>query len=228
MKWFKVLIFLFGIVYLNAQVDSSMQTMSCCPSGKYYKNVVSVGGKYLFTSLNNTRAALSENGFLLDENAFEYQLRLFQLPKIFYFQQLGSLQSNNYASVTGFGLKEDFRLPLIKKSHIELTPYIEVGGGYYRMNIIKGVTHNSISTVLDSEIENYFIDNYSLTGDIGLDLGFNFNIGSSKIAIVANGGYILNYPSKWRLAGSLAFADRMDISSPYFGVTLRYENICCK
>ena len=84
MKWFKVLIFLFGIVYLNAQVDSSMQTMSCCPSGKYYKNVVSVGAS-IYLPLNNTRAALSENGFLLDENAFEYQLRLFQLPKSFIF-----------------------------------------------------------------------------------------------------------------------------------------------
>ena len=85
MKWFKVLIFLFGIVYLNAQVDSSMQTMSCCPSGKYYKNVVSVGGKYLFTSLNNTRAALSENGFLLDKMPLSINSGYFSFQKSFIF-----------------------------------------------------------------------------------------------------------------------------------------------
>lgn len=230
MKWFSLFTFLLISLVANAQLDSTktMENMSCCPGGKYYSNVVAVGGKYIFSAMSKTRNTLSDHGFILDKEASEFQLRLYNLPKFYYYQQLGTLSASNYASVTGFGIKEDFRLPLLKDKAVELTPYIEVGAGYYMLNIVKGVTHNSMSTVFDSEIENYFIDNFTVTGDLGLDLGFSFHLGGSKIGIVASGGYILNYPSEWRLAGSLAFAEKLDISSPYVGLTVKLENPCCK
>ncbi|MEZ4911019.1 MAG: hypothetical protein R2774_09160 [Saprospiraceae bacterium] len=229
MKWFSFFTFILFSFTVQSQSDTTitMEAKTCCPDGKYYSNIVAVGGKYIFSSMTKTRNTLSDNGFILNEEAIEYQLRFYNLPKLYYFQQLGTLNASNYASVIGLGLKEDFRLPLLKDKVVELTPYIEVGGGYYMLNIIKGVSHNSMSTVLDSQIENYFMDNFTATADIGLDLGFTFHIGSSKIGIVANGGYILNYPTEWRLAGSLAFSDKMDISSPYVGFTVKLEKPCC-
>jgi hypothetical protein len=189
-------------------------------------NIISVGGKYFSNSLKNTRTTLSENGFLLDQEAFEYQVRLYNLPKIFYFQQLGTLTNTNYASITGFGVKEDLRLTLLKNSNFVITPYLELGGGYYRMNIAKGVKSNSISAVLGSQVENYFLDNFVISGDIGLDLGFGFNVDKRRFSIIFNGGYISNFPTEWRLASSLAFKEKINLSSPYAGVTLRLDMKC--
>ncbi|MBK8668204.1 MAG: hypothetical protein IPN89_01575 [Saprospiraceae bacterium] len=191
-----------------------------------YSNLVSVGGKYYFNPLKNTITTLANNGFSLDQEAFEYQLKLYNLPKIFYYQQLGTLRNTNYASVTGMGIKEDIRFNLIKNSNFVLTPYIELGGGYYRMNIAKGVTTNSVSTVLGSQIENYFLDNFILSGDVGLDLGFGFNVDDKRFSLILNGGFIANYPSEWRLASSLAFKEKVNLASPYAGLTLRMD-ICC-
>jgi hypothetical protein len=207
-------------------IDSSM-TSSCCAN--CYSNIVSVGGKYYFNTLGNTRTLLGDNGFLMDQEAFEYQLRLYNLPKIFYFQQLGTLTNTNYASVTGIGLKEDFRWNIFKNSkHFILAPYIELGGGYYRMNIVKGVGPNSITSVLNSSVENYFVDNFVLSGDVGLDLGFGFDIEDKRLNIIFNGGYITNVPSQWRLAGSLAFREKINLASPYAGVTVRLDINCSK
>lgn len=206
--------------------DSAM-TASC--SANTYCNIVSVGGKYYYNTLGNTRTLLGDNGFQMDQEAFEYQLRLYNLPKIFYFQQLGTLSNTNYASVTGIGLKEDFRLNILKNSkHFILAPYVELGGGYYRMNIVKGVGANTISTVLNSSVENYFVDNFVFSGDIGLDLGFGFDLEGKRLSVIFNGGYITNVPSQWRLAGSLAFKEKINLASPYAGVTVRLDMNCSK
>jgi hypothetical protein len=203
--------------------DSSMATSTCA---NCYCNIVSVGSKYYFNTLGNTRTLLGNNGFQMDQEAFEYQLRLYNLPKIFYFQQLGTLTNSNYASVTGIGLKEDFRWNVLKKSkHFILAPYVELGGGYYRMNIVKGVGSSSISSVLNSNVENYFVDNFVLSGDVGLDLGFGFDIEDKRLSVIFNGGYITNIP-EWRLAGSLAFREKINLASPYAGVTVRLDMNC--
>jgi hypothetical protein len=199
-------------------------TAACCASR--YCNLVSFGGRYYFNTLENTRQTLAANGFLLDQEAFEYQLRVYNLPKVFYFQQLGTLQNTNYASITGIGLKQDIRFNIFKKSNFILAPYVEFGAGYYRMNIAKGIKSNSISSVLGSQVENYFIDNFVVSGDIGLDLGFGFDIDSRRLSIVFNGGYLANIPSEWRLAGSLAFKEKINLGSPYAGVTIRLDMKC--
>lgn len=207
---------------MDVKMDSSK---SCCAD--CYCNIVSFGGKYYFNTLKNSRTTLSENGFSLDQEAFEYQLRLYNLPKIFYFQQLGTLVNTNYASVTGIGLKEDIKFNIIKSNNFFLAPYIELGGGYYRMNIAKGVKSNSIASVLGSEVENYFLDNFVLSGDVGLDLGFGFNLDNkNRLSMIFNGGYITNVPAEWRLAGSLAFKEKINLSSPYAGVTIRLDVNC--
>ncbi len=94
------------------------------------------------------------------------------------------------------------------------------------MNIAKGITSNTISSVLGSEVENYFLDNFVLSGDVGLDLGFGFAIDNNRLSIVFNGGYISNVPTEWRMAGSLAFKEKVNLSSPYAGVTIRLEMNC--
>ena len=208
----------------NDMMVMTDSTKSCCSD--CYCNIVSFGGKYYFNTQKSTRTTLAQNGFSLDQEAFEYQLRLYNLPKIFYYQQLGTLTNSNYASVTGIGLKEDIRFNIIKSSHVVLAPYIEIGGGYYRMNIAKGINSNTIASVLGSEVENYFLDNFVISGDVGLDLGYGFNIDKTRFSIILNGGYISNVPSEWRLAGSLAFKEKINISSPYAGVTIRLDMNC--
>lgn len=206
--------------------DSAMTKCESC-----YKNIVSAGGRYYFSPLKNSVTTLGANGFVLDGTALEYQVRLFNLPKIFYYQQLGTLTNTNYASVTGFGVKEDIRINILKNSTFSLTPYAELGGGYYRMNIAKGVVSNSISSVLGSEVENYFLDNFVLSGDLGLELGIGFKIDNRRLNVLINGGYLANVPAQWRMAGSLAFKEKLNISSPYAGVTLRLDmecDDCCK
>ena len=200
---------------------SSCCSDSCC--GPCYKNILSVGGKYFVNPLGNTRTLLAENGFILDEYALEFQVRLYNLPKIFYYQQLGTLDRGKYSSVTGIGVKEDIRWNIIKNSPFFFTPYIEFGAGYYRMNIVKGVKGNSITSVLTNEVETNYAENFVLTGDVGIDLGVGFKLNQSRLSILFNGGYMTNVPSEWRLAGSLAFKEKINLSSPYVGVTVRLE-----
>jgi hypothetical protein len=226
-----------GFMTMNAQEtatikmdEKSMMTMdsmkTCC--GPCYCNILSVGGKYYFNTLSNTRTTLAANGFPMDQEAFEYQVRIYNLPKIFYFQQLGTLSNTNYASITGFGVKEDLRWNIVKNSNFIFTPYVELGGGYYRMNISKGVTNSSISTVLGGKVESYYLDNFVLSGDIGLDLGVGFNAGDKRFSIILNGGYITNFPSEWKINSSLAFKEKMNLGSPYTGLTLKMDMSCNK
>lgn len=195
-----------------------------------YKNRVSVGAKYLLNPLSNTAATFASSGFVLDEQAIEYQLRIHNLPKMYYYQQLGSLTSNgNYVSVTGFGLKEDIRFDMVKSKNFILAPYFELGGGYFRANVSRGITNNSVSTVLSNTVSQSGLDNFVVSGDVGLDLGVAFSLDQTRVAIVINGGYLSNFPTPWRVAGSLAFKERINLSSPYAGMTIRIEleDACC-
>jgi len=223
---------------LSAQDDimTNKDVMSIPDTNKITKichsNIVAVSGKYLFKTLQNTRNILTANGFSLDQEAYEYQLRLYNLPKVYYYQQLGNLVGNKYVSVTGIGIKEDLRFPLFKTSNFIFTPYIEVGGGYFRMNIAEGVSSNTIVSVLNSEVTSHQLDNIIFTGDVGLDLGFRFKADDRSISVIINGGFMSNFPSEWRLASSLAFKEKINLSSPYCGVTVAVElyckNDCCK
>lgn len=196
-----------------------------------YKNRVSAGAKYYISPLSNTISAFSAMGFSLDEQAIEYQLRIHNLPKLYYFQQLGTLTDNGrYASVTGFGMKEDIRFDIVKSKNFIFTPYIELGGGYFSADIVSGITNNAISTVLSGNVTQQRLDNFVVTGDVGVDLGVAFSVDKSRISIVFNGGYISNFPSPWRVGGSLAFKERINLSSPYAGLTISIafrEDDCC-
>ncbi|MCE2789345.1 MAG: hypothetical protein LW630_05470 [Saprospiraceae bacterium] len=209
----------------------AMDTMACC-STPCYKNHVSLSGRYLFNSMQGTRTMLENNGFLLGQEAWEFQLRLFQFPKVFYSHQLGTLtDAGRYVSVTGFGLKEDIRFPIVNTENVWITPYIELGGGIYRMNLVRNVSTNSISTALNGSVDQTTIDNFVVSGDVGLELGFGFAFDQRRFRLLMNGGYISNVPLEWRIAGSLAFSEKLSLSTPYAGVTLQLEMQdmdCCK
>jgi hypothetical protein len=96
------------------------------------------------------------------------------------------------------------------------------------MNISKGISSNSITSVLNSRVENYFLDNFVVSGDVGLDLGYGFTFDNKRLNISVNGGYIANFPSEWRMAGSLAFKEKINLASPYVGFTVRLERDCTK
>ncbi|MBK9733559.1 MAG: hypothetical protein IPO92_00775 [Saprospiraceae bacterium] len=228
----KSLLFIFIISFyfapLAAQDTMKIKSDSALTCKSCFCNIVSVGGKYYFNTLKNTRKTLADNGFLMDQEAFEYQVRFYNLPKLFYFQQLGTLSDGNYTSITGVGLKEDIRFPLFKNSNFVVTPYVELGGGYYRMSIAKGVKSNTIASVLGSQVENYFLDNFVISGDLGLEIGYGFDIDDRRLSILFNGGIISNVPAEWRLASSLAFKEKINLTSPYAGVTVKLDFFCSK
>ncbi|MBK9255589.1 MAG: hypothetical protein IPM42_08900 [Saprospiraceae bacterium] len=233
MKTFKIFsLLLFISSFAIGQSDSTMTVKimdsEITESPATYSPVVSVGGRYYFNTLEKTRTLLAQNGFTLAQEAFEYHIQFGHLPKLFYFQQLGDLRAGNYASVTGFGLKKDVSYSIFKNSNLILAPYLEFGIGYYKMNIAKNVTNNSISTVLNSSIENYFLDNFVFSGDAGLMLGFNFNLDKTKVNVILNGGVIGNIPTEWRIAQSLAFREKIELQSLYAGATIRIDlKDCC-
>lgn len=102
------------------------------------------------------------------------------------------------------------------------------------MNIAKGVKSNSITSVLGSQTESHTLDNFVVTGDVGLDLGVRFKVNDKRsVSIMVNGGYMANFPTEWRLAGSLAFKEKINLGSPYAGATIRIDmndcgSNCCK
>lgn len=223
---------IFNFNMLTGQASSTEKAMISptdsikISSDKCFKNIISIGGKYYFNTLKNTRTILLDNGFILDKEAFEYQVRFYNLPKVFYYHQLGTLINTNYASVTGFGIKEDFRFPVFKNSNFIFTPYLELGGGYFKMEIARGVKSNTITSVLSSKVESHKLDNFVVTGDVGIDIGVRFKVEDKSVSILFNGGYISNFPTEWRLAGSLAFKEKINLASPYAGATLRLDLNC--
>lgn len=211
---------------LHGQTDMTIKMDTSTTMAKCYKPLLSFESRYYFDALKNTRTTLANNNFMLDQEAFEYQVRIYNLPKIFYYQQLGTLNSGNYASVTGFGVKEDLRWNIVKNSWFIFAPTFELGLGYYKLNVAKGVSVNTISTVLASQIESYSLDNFVLSGDLGLDMGFGFDVEGRRFSMVFSGGYIANVPSEWRLVSSLAFKEKINLLSPYAGVTAKLDLQC--
>jgi hypothetical protein len=212
-------------------MKKAMDSTACCTM-PCYKNEVAFSARYLFNSLKSTRNTLADNGYLLNQEAWEFQVRFGNLPKVFYSHQLGTLTDvGRYVSVTGIGLKEDIRFPIVNTENVWVTPYIEVGAGYYRMNAVRNVSTNSISTALNGSVESTTLDNFVVSGDVGLELGFGFAFDQRRFRMLFNGGYISNVPTEWRLAGSLAFKDKFNLASPYAGVTVQLElqdMDCCK
>ncbi|MBL0099832.1 MAG: hypothetical protein IPP49_07055 [Saprospiraceae bacterium] len=170
---------------------------------------------------------LANNGFSLDQEAFEYQLKLYNLPKNILLSAIRYFRNTNYASVTGMGIKEDIRFNLIKNSNSVLTPYIELGGGYLQDEYCQRSDNQLCIHSTRSQIENYFLDNFILSGDVGLDLGFGFNVDDKRFSLILNGGFIANYPSEWRLASSLAFKEKVNLASPYAGPYSQDGHLLC-
>lgn len=210
---------------LSMESDSITHAMSSCCID-CYKPLLGVGTRYYTDGMINTRMTLANNGFILDQEAIEYQLRLHNLPKIFFYNQTGTLQSSRYASVIGFGLKEQIKYNLIKNSNFIVEPYLEAGLGYFQLNIVEGIGGNSISSVLTQDLKSLSLGNFTVTGDAGMSIGGRFNIGNARFTVLAQGGYIVNFPTQWRVGSSLAFREKINIGSPYFGATIKLDLSC--
>jgi hypothetical protein len=204
----------------DSMMDKSNMKSSFC-------NIVKGGGKYLFNSSKNTRETLASAGYVLDQPAIEYYLQYKDLPKLFYSQQLGTISGSKYASINGFGIKKDIRKAIFATDNIMLTPYAEFGLGYYRLSVIEGIGESSsINAVLDGGVQQRTLDNITVTGDLGLDLGFGFKFDDRRLMLILSGGYMSNFPTQWRSAGSIAFNEKLNILSPYAGVSLALDMSC--
>ncbi len=207
-------------------VDTMSDDMkSCCQDNKntFRKNLISVSGRYYFDALSSSRKLLSNNGFSINQAAYEYQVRLYNLPKVFFYDQRGSLSNGKYASVKGIGVKENLRWNILHNTIFTVAPYLELGAGYYRMSTYSNITSTSASTALNGQVQRNFVDNIALTGDLGLDLGVGINIENTRLNIIFSGGYIASVPSEWKIDGALAFGDKFEMGSPYAGVTLKLD-----
>jgi hypothetical protein len=210
--------------------DSVSEKENCCAS--CYTSIVGFSTRYYTDAMNNTRTTLASNGLFLEQQALEYQLRLYNLPKIFFYNQIGNLNASRYVSVTGIGLKESLSYNFFKNSGFILAPYGELGVGYFNLHVTEGIGNNSISSALNGNLESISLDNFTVTADAGLSLGGRFVVGNARFSIMAHGGYIVNYPTQWRIASSLAFREKINIGSPYLGATIKLDlscngNNCC-
>ena len=238
MKFFVICTFLFAHVGLMGQkvmVDSmailtGMDSMSTKKST--YKHVLTVGGRYYTQPMTNTVTTLGNNLFDLEPTATEFFVKLHNLPKIFLYQQLGTLAGDNYASILGFGVKERIAIPILSKKVFHLKPYMEFGASYFSLKTAQGVQSNTISNVFQSSVITHNFDNFVFTGDVGLDMGFSFYVENTKMTVSLYGGYATNLPAEWRISHSLAFREKINLSTPYYGasigIALKEEaNTCC-
>jgi len=210
----------------QAMADS---TKMCCDMAKMPKeNLISVDVRYYFSPLASTVTDLLPLGYSLEETAFEVGIRFRNFPKIYYYQQLGNISDVQYVGVNGFGIKERIQFPVLKNSAFTVTPYLEGGVGYYRLTAVNNVNGNSFATVFNAQTQSVSLDNWGFTGDAGLLLGYSFSIADRDIQLSLNGGYQTNLPAQWSLAQSLSFREKMDLSSPYAGGTIRISLPCCR
>lgn len=212
------------IEVIEMTVDSMIDKGNGCTS--CYNPIVGFSTRYYTDAMNNTRMTLENNGLFLEQQALEYQLRLYNLPKIFFYNQIGNLEASRYVSVTGFGLKESLSYNFFKNSGFILAPYGELGVGYFNLHVTEGIGNNSISSALNGNLESISLDNFTVTADAGLSLGGQFVVGNARFSILAHGGYIVNYPTQWRIASSLAFREKINIGSPYLGATIKLDLSC--
>jgi len=237
-NWIFVLLFCQTFIYVNGQDEMKKEMMvavdsttECCAQMESkFKNLYGAEFRSYISPMASTRSELSSASYFLDETAIEIGVRFGSFPKIFYFQQLGSLRSGNYVSINGIGLKEKYQFEVFKNSDFIVAPYVEIGAGYYQMNIVNRLNSNSINTVLRDEVNQTKLDNFSVTADLGLSLGYIFNVSKSKFAVAVQGGYMTNLPSPWMVAQSLSFREKADLSSLYFGLRLglAINDVCCK
>ena len=145
--------------------NDSMMTKNmtaCCDSTNVkQKPWVSVEYRVYLDPAKTTRNELSAAGFSLDQQASEIAVKFGQFPKIFLYQQLGTLTNSNYTSLYGFGLKEKYQRDLIKHPAIVLAPYIELGAGYYQLTTVRNVNGNSTSSSFSGNIQENKISNFS-------------------------------------------------------------------
>lgn len=208
--------------------DSVMMEKKCCDMSEMKdKHIVSAEYRQYLNPAKGTVSELAQNGFILDEQAMEFALKFGNFPKLYYYQQLGTLSNSQYVSLYGIGLKEKYQRDFIKHPNILVAPYLEVGIGFYQLSVTRNVNSNSIQSALSGQIEENRIDNFSVTGDLGLQLGFSFGFLGSNVHISAVGGYQTNLPSNWKTGHSLAFREKLDLSSAYFGGKLSVTMPCC-
>ncbi len=214
----------------SMELDTTISKTLC--GAPCFRPIIQVGARYYTDAMSNTRTTLANNGFILDQEAIEYQVRFYNLPKMFFYNQTGTLQSSRYASVIGFGFKENLKYNLIQSENFFLEPFFEAGLGYFQLNIVEGIARNSIASVLTEDLKSLSLGNFTATGDVGMSIGGRFNVGNSRFTILAQGGYVVNYPTQWRAGSSLAFREKINIGSPYFGATIKLDlscsqNTCC-
>lgn len=209
--------------------DSMMHDEKCCDMNMMKpKHLVTAEYRYYLNPAGGTISELSGQGFILDEEASEIGVKFGQFPKIFYYQQLGTLTNGNYSAIHGIGLKEKYQIDLIKNPAIVVAPYVELGAGFYQLSTSRGVNNNSIDLALNGQVTESRLNNFSITGDLGLNLGYAFRMLGAEITIIANGGYMTNLPSNWKTGHSLAFKEKLDLSSLYFGGRVSVALIeCC-
>lgn len=233
----RINLFLFILLAFNAHMigqdamkDQKMAdtTKMCCDMAKMPKeNLISLDVRYYFSPLASTITDLLPLGYSLEEGAFEVGIRFRNFPKIYYFQQLGNISDAQYVGVNGFGLKERVQFPILKNSAFTVTPYLEGGIGYYRLTAVNNVNGNSFANVFNAQTQSVSLDNWGFTGDAGLQIGYTFSVADRDVQILVNGGYQTNLPAQWSLAQSLSFREKMDLSSPYAGGTIRVSLPCC-
>lgn len=230
-----ILLFIPGITFTQETIDvmvkdTMMKEKKCCDMMKMKeKHFVSVEFRQYINPAKGTANELAQSGYVLDEQATEIALKFGQFPKLYYYQQLGTLTNNQYVSITGFGLKEKYQRDFVKHPAITVAPYLEVGLGFYQLSATKNISGNSIQTALNGNSNEVRLDNFSITGDLGLQLGGAFSISGTKIHIAAVGGYQTNLPSSWKSGHSLAYKEKLDLSSAYFGGRLSVFLIeCCQ
>lgn len=209
--------------------DTMMDAKKCCDMVMMKpKHWITAEYRYYLNPAGGTITELSGQGFVLDEEASEIGVKFGQFPKIFYYQQLGTLTNGNYSAIHGLGLKEKYQIDVIKNPAVVLAPYIELGAGFYQLSLSKGVTNNSIVSAINGQVTENRLNNFSITGDLGLNLGYAFKMLGAEITITANGGYMTNLPSNWKTGHSLAFKEKLDLSSLYFGGRVSVALIeCC-
>lgn len=215
---------------MEIEKDTMIINKSCCETCmSSQKHWVTAEYRIYTNPAKTTATELGSIGFLLEEQATEIGVKFGQFPKIFYYQQLGTLENSNYSSIYGLGLKEKYQYDLIKNPNIVLAPYLEVGAGFYYLSMVRNVNSSSYISPANNQIDQTKLDNFSITGDLGLNLGYAFTISNIHFGLTANGGYMTNLPSNWKTGQSLAFREKLDLSSLYYGLKLSLSLAnCCK
>jgi hypothetical protein len=191
-----------------------------------YCNDLTFQGKYFFNAASETQELLSSIGFNLNEPALELQIRYKNLPKLCYYHQIGTVVDGKGASIIGFSIKEDVRYSVINHRSYYVTPYIEVGGGYYRLTTVQNLAGTTTTSILTGKAQSHTVDALTITGDVGVDLGFGTHFDGRRLSLILSGGYMTNYPAQWSISNAYTLKEKFNILSPYVGIGLALEMDC--